>query len=199
MLGAATFAITLAIAFAMTCGAATCAPAGAAAGPPVYRPPTDAPVLDPFRPPPEPWLPGNRGIEYATTVGSPVRAIGPGAVAFAGPVAGRLVVTVNHPDGVRSSYVGLAGIAVSVGDRVDAGQIIGLSADRLHLGVRRGDRYLDPAGLWGSAVGGGHAHLVSSGGTGAARTAGDPAGGRASPTRRPLHIGHALRSIRLGW
>lgn len=130
---------------------------------PVYAPPTDAPVTDPFRPPPQPWLPGNRGIEYGTTPGSPVRAIGPGVVAFAGQVAGRLVVSVDHPDGLRSSYTGLAGIAVRAGQRVGGGTIVGLAADRLHLGVRRGDTYLDPASLWGRTVGGGRVHLVPTG------------------------------------
>ncbi len=126
----------------------------------VYRPPTDAPVLDPFRPPPQPWLPGNRGIEYATAVGEPIAAIGPGRVTFAGPVAGRLVVTVEHPDGLRSSYTDLAELAVQRGERVAGGQVVGQSQERFHLGVRRGDTYLDPARLWGTRVGGGRVVLV---------------------------------------
>jgi murein DD-endopeptidase MepM/ murein hydrolase activator NlpD len=103
---------------------------------------------------------GNRGIEYATLPGSPVRAIGPGVVAFAGPVAGRLVVTLRHPDGLRSSYSGLATVEVRSGGRVAAGEAVGHAADRLHLGVRRGDTYLDPASLWGRRVGGGRVVLV---------------------------------------
>ena len=126
----------------------------------VYRPPTDAPVTDPFRPPPQPWLPGNRGIEYGTPVGVPITAIGPGRVAFSGPVAGRLVVTVDHPDGLRSSYTGLAETAVRRGDRVAGGQPVGSALPRFHLGVRRGDTYLDPALLWGTRVGGGRVRLV---------------------------------------
>ncbi len=129
-----------------------------------YRPPITAPVADPFRPPPEPWLAGNRGIEYATAPGSPVRAIGPGIVTFAGRVAYELDVTVRHPDGLRSSYVDLSASSVRVGDRVVAGQIIGYSTDRLHLGVRRGDVYLDPASLWGQRVTGGKVILVPSAG-----------------------------------
>lgn len=135
--------------------------AAAAAERPVYRPPTDAPVRDPFRPPPQPWLPGNRGIEYDTAMGALVTAIGPGRVSFAGPVARRLVVTVVHPDGLRSSYTGLAGLAVHRGDRVAGGQIVGLAAGPFHLGVRRGERYLDPASLWGRPVGGGRVVLVA--------------------------------------
>ncbi|MCB0971353.1 MAG: M23 family metallopeptidase, partial [Acidimicrobiales bacterium] len=132
----------------------------AAPDPDRYRPPVEAPVVDPFRPPPAPWLPGNRGIEYATPPGTPVGAIGPGTVSFAGPVAGRRIVTVFHPDGLRSSYVGLAAIGVAPGARVRAGQPVGLSGDRLHLGVRRGDAYLDPASLWGRAAGRWRVHLV---------------------------------------
>lgn len=125
-----------------------------------YRPPTDAPVLDPFRPPPEPWLPGNRGIEYDTRAGAAIGAIGPGVVAFAGPVAGRLVVTIDHPDGLRSSYVGLARIDVRRRQVVAAGEQVGVVVGPFHLGVRRGPTYLDPASLWGQPVRGGHAVLV---------------------------------------
>ncbi len=126
----------------------------------MYRPPTDAPVLDPFRPPPEPWLPGNRGIEYDTASGAPIIAIGPGVVSFAGPVAGRLVATIVHPGGLRSSYTGLADLVVAHGDRVAAGQAVGRASGPFHLGVRRGRRYLDPASMWGTAVGAGRVVLV---------------------------------------
>jgi hypothetical protein len=125
-----------------------------------YRPPVDAPVLDPFRNPAHPWEPGTRGIEYATIAGTPIRAIGPGRVVFAGPVAGALHVTVLHPDGLRSSYSFLAAIRVADGDAVAGGQVVGISGDRFHVGVRRGDAYLDPAQLWGTPVGGGRVRLV---------------------------------------
>ena len=124
--------------------------AGAATSPPgTYHPPVDAPVTDPFRPPSVPWGPGNRGIEYATRPGTPVVAIGPGVVVFAGVIAGERYVTVRHPDGLRSSYSYLATIAVAEGDTVSGVSVVGLAGPRLHLGVRRGDVYLDPASLWG--------------------------------------------------
>ncbi|MCU1499685.1 MAG: peptidase family protein [Acidimicrobiales bacterium] len=129
-------------------------------GPRTYRPPVRAPVIDPFRPPPQPWLPGNRGIEYATVPGTRVRAIGPGRVSFAGPVGGSLHVTVTHADGLRSSYSFLAAVRVRRGAVVAAGVVVGVAGARLHLGVRRGRRYLDPASLWGCAVAGGRVHLV---------------------------------------
>ncbi|MEO6987973.1 MAG: M23 family metallopeptidase [Aquihabitans sp.] len=135
-------------------------PAAAADDTRSYRPPLDAPVVDPFRPPAAPWLPGNRGLEYAPTSGMSVRAIGPGVVTFAGPVAGSLHITVRHPDGLRSSYSYVAAIRVRPGDAVAAGDTVAVAADRLHLGVRRGDTYLDPASLWGRRVVGGRASLV---------------------------------------
>ena len=115
---------------------------------PPYSPPVDGEVTDPFRPPATPYGPGNRGLEYATPPGSPVRSIGDGVVAFAGPVAGRGVVVVEHPDGLRSSLTGLSAISVHVGDPVRRGQLVGRSAAILHLGVRRGDAYIDPASLF---------------------------------------------------
>jgi murein DD-endopeptidase MepM/ murein hydrolase activator NlpD len=81
-----------------------------------------------------------------------VRSIGPGVVAHAGAVAGRLVVSVVHPDGLRSAVTGLATIRVRVGDRVGTGSVLGTARPGLHLGVRRGGEYLDPAELFASAT-----------------------------------------------
>ncbi|MBU1226185.1 MAG: M23 family metallopeptidase [Actinobacteria bacterium] len=94
---------------------------------------------------------GHWGIDLAARVGTPVVAVGPGVVTFAGPVAGRLTVTVLHGGEVRSSYSYLSEIAVGTGDRVAAGTVLGRSGldhetAALHLSVRIGDRYVDPAG-----------------------------------------------------
>ena len=155
------------------------APVSVASGPPgdphIYRPPLDAVITDPFRGPPQPWAPGNRGLEYATAAGQSVGAIGPGVVVFAGPVAGALYVTVRHPDGLRSSYSYLAAIGVSVGDSVTTGQVVGVAGSMMHLGVRDGDTYIDPASLFGTSVGGGSVYLVPAGGGSAAP--GRPRGG----------------------
>ena len=114
----------------------------------IYRPPVDAPVVDGFRLPNGPFGAGNRGLEYDTVPGQAVRAIGDGLVVFAGPVAGIDYVTVLHPDGLRSSYGYLAERLVTVGDRVVVGQTVGTAGERLHLGVRSGGTYLDPAALF---------------------------------------------------
>lgn len=137
-------------------------------GPPVtgpYQPPVVAPIIDGFRPPANPYGPGNRGIEYATEPGTPVGAAGDGIVTFAGMVAGALHVTVLHPDGIRTSYSFLAVVVVEEGQLVRRGQAVGLSGPRLHVGARTGPRrYIDPAGLWGDHR---HVWLVPLDGAGA--------------------------------
>ncbi|MET1048749.1 MAG: peptidoglycan DD-metalloendopeptidase family protein [Acidimicrobiales bacterium] len=119
-----------------------------AAEPAIYRPPVDAPVVDGFRLPNGPFGAGNRGLEYDTVPGQVVRAIGDGLVVFAGPVAGIRYVTVLHPDGLRSSYGYLADLLVAAGERIVIGQVVGTAGERLHLGVRSGGTYLDPAALF---------------------------------------------------
>jgi murein DD-endopeptidase MepM/ murein hydrolase activator NlpD len=123
----------------------------------VYVLPVEAEVVDTFRPPAHRFGSGNRGWELATRGGEPVRAVGPGVVAFAGQVAGRGVVSIVHPDGLRSSVTGLVHIVVSVGESVVAGAPVGVAAAGLHLGFRRNGQYVDPALVYGVRR---HAYLV---------------------------------------
>ena len=132
---------------------ATMPPAAAAAAThherPVFRPPVDAPVADPFRPPEDPYGPGNRGIEYDTEPGDMVRAAAPGTVVFAGAVAGTLHVTVDHGGGLASTYSYLQRLSVRVGTDVHQGAVIGVAGERLHFSVRLEEAYTDPAGFIG--------------------------------------------------
>jgi murein DD-endopeptidase MepM/ murein hydrolase activator NlpD len=114
-------------------------------------------VVRPFDPPAQPWLAGHRGVDLAAPPGSPVLAAGPGTVVFAGLVAGRGVVSVLHPGGLRTTYEPVTAL-VETGDTVAAGaRIATLTAGHpgcpaaacLHWGLRRGDRYLDPLALLG--------------------------------------------------
>ena len=123
-------------------------PLAGAAPPPTYLPPVAAPVVDPFRPPTGPYGAGNRGIEYGTAPGTEVRASADGVVTFAGLVAGTRHATVLHRDGLRTSYSFLARIDVVVGQRILQGDLVGTTSGHLHLGVRSGDVYLDPAALF---------------------------------------------------
>jgi murein DD-endopeptidase MepM/ murein hydrolase activator NlpD len=120
-----------------------------AAGSTCFVSPVEGPVIDPFRPPPCPWCPGNRGLEIDTTAGDPVLAMGEGRVTFAGPVAGVLYVTVDHPSGLRSTVGRLREIRVRSGQQVASSQVIATAGDTTIVTVRSGDEYLDPAPLIG--------------------------------------------------
>ena len=115
----------------------------------VFRPPVDAPVTDPFRPPQDPYGPGNRGIEYDTEPGDVVRAAAAGAVMFSGAVAGSLYVTVDHGGGVVSTYSFLQRISIRSGAEVAQGQVIAIAGERLHFGAKVNGSYADPASFVG--------------------------------------------------
>ncbi len=117
-----------------------------------HVPPVDASIGDPFRPPAGPYGAGNRGLEYATSPGTPVRASAAGTIVFAGHVGGALHVTILHPDGIRTSYSFLAAVDVVSGVQVRQGDRIGTSGGRLHFGARVGDAYFDPASLFAGTV-----------------------------------------------
>lgn len=109
-------------------------------------------VLRRFDPGPTPYSPGHRGVDLAAPVGSPIRAAGGGVVGYAGPVAGRNVVTVVHGE-LRTTYEPVTA-TVRAGDVVSTGTEIGtLDAGHapcgtcLHWGLRRGKVYLDPMRL----------------------------------------------------
>ena len=112
-------------------------------------------VLRAFEAPPHRYGPGHRGVDLAAVEGTAVRAAGAGTVVFAGPVAGREVISIDHPGGLRTTYEPVAP-EVRAGDVVAGGQRIGTvrtghpeCTDCLHWGVRRGEEYLDPLLLLG--------------------------------------------------
>jgi hypothetical protein len=114
----------------------------------VYRPPVDAPIIDPFRAPTSPYGPGNRGVDYGTAPDTVVRASASGVVLFAGPVGGRLHVTIGHADGRRTSYSSLASVDVARGQPISAGTAVGRTDGPFHFGVREDARYVDPLDLF---------------------------------------------------
>ncbi|MBB5789932.1 peptidoglycan DD-metalloendopeptidase family protein [Jiangella mangrovi] len=124
---------------------------------PVGPPGGPAEVVHGFDPPDQPWLSGHRGVDLAATAGAPVRAAGPGRVVYAGPLAGRGVVVIDH-GGLRTTYEPVAA-SVTAGDDVGAGSLIGTlevagshcaPAACLHWGAREGERYTDPLALVGA-------------------------------------------------
>lgn len=122
-----------------------------------YAWPVLGPVLRPFEPPATPFGAGHRGIDIGAPVGTPVRAAQAGVVAFAGAVAGSLFVSIDHPDGVRTTYSWVSAVLVVPGQAVARGQVVartgqghpGSTAPHLHFGARVGDVYLDPMLLLG--------------------------------------------------
>ncbi|WP_233159849.1 M23 family metallopeptidase [Pseudonocardia sp. MH-G8] len=110
-------------------------------------------VAAPFRAPGHRYGPGHRGADLTGAAGQAVLAARAGTVVFAGPVAGRAVVSVQHDDGLRTTYEPVrplvaAGAVVRAGDvlgRLEPGHPGCAPATCLHWGVRRGRLdYLDP-------------------------------------------------------
>ncbi|MGH3326509.1 MAG: murein hydrolase activator EnvC family protein [Streptomycetales bacterium] len=96
-------------------------------------------VVRGFERPKTAWGPGHRGVDLAARGGQPVLAAGSGTVAFAGTVAGRGVVSIDHRSGgrlLRTTYEPVAP-SVAAGDQVSGGQPIGALEDRPgHCGVQ---------------------------------------------------------------
>lgn len=117
-----------------------------------YAWPVQGPVLRGFEPPPNPYASGHRGIDIAVAYGTVIAAPLDGTVAFAGSVAGSLFISIDHPDGVRTTYSWLSSTAVRKGDVVTTGQAIGatgwghpgVTPPHLHFGAKVGSDYLDP-------------------------------------------------------
>jgi hypothetical protein len=114
-------------------------------------------VVRGFDAPEQPWSAAHRGADLRSTEGATVRAAVHGTVTFAGIVAGRGVVVVDHGDGTRTTYEPVLA-SVRAGQPVAAGAELGtlagaashcLPATCLHWGWRRGEVYLDPVLLVG--------------------------------------------------
>ncbi|WP_291084528.1 M23 family metallopeptidase [Dietzia sp. UBA5065] len=127
---------------------------------PLSGPPS---VATPFSPPAQRWLAGHRGVDLVAAAVAEVRAPAAGTVLFAGAVGGRRVLSIDHGDGLRTTYEPVRA-TVRAGDAVGAGDLVGhLVAGHpgcpavacLHWGARLAaggpggddDEYLDPLGL----------------------------------------------------
>ena len=132
---------------------------GAAASPAApsgpWRPPVTPLVVErPFVAPAGPYAPGHRGVDLQSAPGTVVRAPASGHVVVAGRVAGKAVVSIEHPHrilgstGWRTTYEGVRA-TVTIGERVQAGQPIGTvivhaHGSGFHWGLKRGRDYADP-------------------------------------------------------
>lgn len=125
------------------------------------------PVLRRFQAPSTPWGPGHRGVDLGGRPAEPVLAAGSGLVLYAGPLADRSLVSIEHAGGLRTTYEPVRP-TVRVGDHVERGQVIGTLLPGhpgcparpptvcLHWGVHRESVYLDPLRL----VDTGHVRLL---------------------------------------
>lgn len=105
------------------------------------------------------WDRGHRGVDLAGLPDQRVYAAGPGIVVFAGSIAGRPLVSVEHDGGLRTTYEPVSP-TVKAGQRVDQRSVVGTllsghpgcaASACLHWGALRGPAsrasYLDPLGL----------------------------------------------------
>lgn len=119
------------------------------------RPPLPEEPARPFEAPPHEYGPGHRGVDLPAAPGTVVLAPATGSVTFAGPVAGRGVVVVEHPGGTLTSLEPVESL-VPVGTPVRVGEPVArvqtapahpgcpVAGGCLHWGVRVDGRYVDP-------------------------------------------------------
>jgi murein DD-endopeptidase MepM/ murein hydrolase activator NlpD len=99
----------------------------------------------------------HRGIDIAVPSGTPIRAMAPGRVHFAGSRSGYgLVVIIDHPRSTRTVYAHLSEIHVVTGQEIRGRPVIGLSGatgrvtgPHLHFEIQRRGRPEDPVPLLG--------------------------------------------------
>ncbi|MCK0175098.1 MULTISPECIES: M23 family metallopeptidase [Mycobacteriaceae] len=116
-------------------------------------------VMRIFDPPAVKWQSGHRGVDLAARESQIVHAARAGTVVFAGQLAGRPLVSVAHPGGLRTTYEPVSP-AVRAGQQVGAGAVLGAvmsghagcgAAACLHWGAMWGPSsradYVDPLGL----------------------------------------------------
>lgn len=98
------------------------------------------------------WGRSHNGIDLAVTVGTPVYACASGVVVQAGWNGGYgISVYVDHGNGLISRYGHLSETAVSIGQTVSQGDLLGLSGNtgnstgpHLHFEMRLHDEVVDP-------------------------------------------------------
>ena len=107
-------------------------------------------VVAPFEAPASRYAAGHRGIDLVAGEGHPVRAPADGVVTFVGRVVDRPVLSIQHGEDLVSSFEPVTA-TVSEGDRVLAGQVVGVvatgahcTARCVHFGVRRHGQYISP-------------------------------------------------------
>lgn len=96
---------------------------------------------------------GHMGLDIGTVEGGPIYATDGGTVIYSGTIGGGygIMVMIDHGNGYQSLYGHLSGTAVSCGQGVSQGQVIGYGGStgnstgvHLHFEVRYGGGYVNP-------------------------------------------------------
>lgn len=114
----------------------------------------EVPVLRAFSPGRANWNAGHRGVDLALAEGDSVYAAGDGTIIFAGKLNDRMLVSIQHSDGIRTTYEPIIP-AVERNQQVVSGQLIGTVDGThcapfscLHWGAKVGaDGYINPLSL----------------------------------------------------
>lgn len=106
-----------------------------------------------FKKPPKKWNAGHRGVDFTATPTTEVVAPEAGTITFSGKVVDRVVLTITHPDGKKSSFEPVTDPLPS-GTQVAKGQPIAkIDSSKhhcpgatlcIHWGVRENDEYINP-------------------------------------------------------
>lgn len=106
-----------------------------------------------FDPPLERWGRGHRGVDLRARPGAAVVAPANGVVVFAGKVGGKTVLSIQHTNGVRTTYEPVLP-SVKPGQPVGRGAVVARllpghcpPGSCLHWGARRDGQYIDPLSL----------------------------------------------------
>jgi septal ring factor EnvC (AmiA/AmiB activator) len=94
----------------------------------------------------------NNGIDIAAPLGAEIRAVAPGRVEYVSTLPGYgNCVIVRHGGGYYTLYAHASEVAVSVGDLIEQGSVIGavgntgsVSGSSLHFEIRKGTEPIDP-------------------------------------------------------
>ncbi len=143
------------VALVLSLGSSVVSPGSAAAQWPLDPRPE---IVARFDPPNSAYGAGHRGVDLLGRPGEPVLAALGGTITYAGNLAGRGVVVIDH--GSRRTTYEPVLATVAVGDHVRAGDVLGtleVAASHcfprscLHWGLIEGDEYLDPLSLMGES------------------------------------------------
>ncbi|WP_022878863.1 murein hydrolase activator EnvC [Microbacterium sp. B19] len=110
-------------------------------------------IVRPFEAPANRYAAGHRGVDLGGV--ERVRSPAAGTIAFAGSVAGRPVITIDHGDGLVTTFEPVT-TSLEVGDAVARGDPVGevgegghTVAGAVHFGVRWNGEYVNPLRLLG--------------------------------------------------